>query len=174
MNCWSCHGDQISKSYPPRAVNGADGIGAHVKHMEATATMMSPAVACADCHSIPAQWTDGHYQTGYPADVSMANSAKAKMNGANPTFTPEMNPANGIGGTCANVYCHGGNMPGGSTNGADITTVWTATSTGCNFCHGTPPNSGTHSGSEVFPGDCAGCHPDTMNISGQIDRKSVV
>jgi predicted CxxxxCH...CXXCH cytochrome family protein len=183
-DCWSCHGDGVSKAYPPLSKWGtnrstADGVGAHVKHIEATASMLTKEGAqatttdkwCAECHTVPAAIGDpGHTDAAYPADITFAGATEAKYGATAASYTPagggSAGANDGTGGTCS-VYCHGANMPNGSTNGSNRTPNWTATLSGCGTCHGAPPNSGSHTGSETLT-QCSGCHPDTVDGTGAI------
>lgn len=177
--CTGCHGTD-PKQYPPVSYWGtnkstADGVGAHVAHLEATATYMSKeAIApestttgywCAECHTTTRGDT-GHDDAAYPANIAFTNAVESKYNTHTPTITFEAdnNPDLGNGATCS-VYCHGAKMPKGDTSGTTRTPAWGVTLTGCNVCHGAPPtagtSAGTHSG-QAFPGSCKTCHPSTV------------
>ncbi|MDH3997280.1 MAG: CxxxxCH/CxxCH domain-containing protein, partial [Desulfuromonadales bacterium] len=177
--CTGCHGTD-PKEYPPISPpsGGADGEGAHVKHIEATASVLTKEAIggeadlvgywCAECHTTTRGETN-HDTDGYPAEVAFTNAIEAKYSGTSASFSAagggSSGPSDGTGGSCT-VYCHGANMPN-SNNGDNTTPAWTDTSTGCSFCHGAPPNSGGHGGSETLT-QCSGCHPDTVDGTGAI------
>ena len=77
------------------------------------------------------------------------NAAKA---GATATWTAGTK-------TCANTYCHGSTLTGGTTKNP----VWGATLTGCGTCHGFPPATGSHTG--VTATQCVNCHTH-VNATG--------
>jgi len=178
-DCWDCHGDGASKDYPPVAVHGSDrnaasGVGAHVTHIESTASLLTKEGAqsttadrwCNECHAVPADTGDaGHIDSGYPGDVSFANGTESAYNSTTPSFTPDPSgdPDSGTGGTCS-VYCHGANMPNGSNNGTKTNPAWGERfAGGCDTCHGAPPNSTSHgSVSQNDWAACMTCHPDTV------------
>jgi predicted CxxxxCH...CXXCH cytochrome family protein len=141
----------------------APGTGAHTKHFNA-ATVLISALDCANCHRDAVQAVspatgqhdvdgDGNldvYNTnpgdlGYSADVA--------------TTAPLYNTE-----TCNTSYCHGDNMPAGTTSGTNNAPTWGATSTGCNFCHDMAPAAiGAHAGKVAT--DCATCH-NHVNAAG--------
>jgi predicted CxxxxCH...CXXCH cytochrome family protein len=166
--CTGCHGTD-PKEYPPVSFwgadkNTADGVGAHVTHMENTASFLTKEDVngdaddwCAECHT-NSRGTGGH-NDGYPAEVSFVDAVESSYNGTTPSFTPEgdTDPDNGVGGSCT-VYCHGANMPNGDTGGSNRTPSWGDTITGCGACHAAPPaNHGA-----VALNNCGDCHTTTM------------
>jgi predicted CxxxxCH...CXXCH cytochrome family protein len=141
--------------------------------MEQTGTFIDPSVQCDYCHIVPGSIGDAnHFDIDDDAEVLFPNPGTnpAYFNSTTPNYTNSTL-------TCA-VYCHGDNMPGGSNNGDNPTPAWGDTSTGCSFCHGVPPNTGSHSGGETLA-DCNTCHPHvntdgtfndvTLHINGAVD-----
>ena len=161
VNCVMCHGGGANQSgAPPKATwgNAADAtrVGAHSTHVAGTAT--SPAVACGDCHLIPADaLAAGHIDATPTAEVAWSGLAVAS--GASPAWTRGT-------ATCSNTYCHGQFTNGNTANAL----VWTQVGTGkaaCGTCHGLPP-SGTHPAVSASLTGCAGCHTQTMSAAGQL------
>jgi len=134
-NCTECH-----TTIPATA--------AHTTHLTQTISAAFT-LNCTDCHA-GAVWgssatTAGHRDGnidvtggyGYPADAGK---------GA---------PYN----TCATTYCHGDNMPKGTSSGINAPNWGTPNVDGCNFCHKVADTAGfipSHSG--VVPTDCITCH----------------
>jgi len=122
--CAGCHGDAASASRLS---------GAHEKHVAAG----GPALACGECHVVPASVSSPGHADG-EADVvfgERAGGAAARWDAA--------------AATCA-VACHG------SLDGAAAKPVWTggAGSLACGSCHGIPP-AAPHTAST----QCGSCHP---------------
>jgi predicted CxxxxCH...CXXCH cytochrome family protein len=146
--CGGCHGSQASPA-PPRDLRGeqttaALGVGAHQSHLRATARLRGP-VACADCHRVPgAIASPGHIDSPSPAEVALIGGGTWDRANA-----------------ACETWCHGASRP-----------VWTRVAQGevfCGSCHGIPPADGAHEpGIEL--GDCAGCHPATVDRFGNILR----
>jgi predicted CxxxxCH...CXXCH cytochrome family protein len=123
---------------------------AHNKHLSAT---ILTTISCSTCHTGVTEGTtagaghrDGNIDTvagfGYTADKGLGTATT----------------------TCATSYCHGDNMPLGTTSGITNAPNWNATSTGCNFCHDMAPAAiGAHAGKG--PTDCITCHNHT-NAAG--------
>jgi len=158
--CYACHGDVAVNNAPPNdlAGNTADTslkVGAHQTHLQAT-DGMSAAVACAECHVVPAAVHDASHRDG-DNTAEIIFGALATTNGASPSYNY---------GTrrCSNTYCHDGrNFKYGFSAGTDP--VWNDTSyiTGavadCSKCHGYPPGNGhpRNSGCGSY-NDGNGCH----------------
>jgi predicted CxxxxCH...CXXCH cytochrome family protein len=117
---------------------------------------MSAAVACAECHVVPAAVHDASHRDG-DNTAEIIFGALATTNGASPSYNY---------GTrrCSNTYCHDGrNFKYGFSAGTDP--VWNDTSyiTGavadCSKCHGYPPGNGhpRNSGCGSY-NDGNGCH----------------
>ena len=186
-DCSVCHGyATVSNSVPFQNLSGATSqtnakVGAHVPHL-AAATQVSPFgsaisanIGCAQCHPVPTAPAPG--ATHRNGTTNFLFGALATANG---TLTPVVasDPSSGSV-TCANVYCHGATIPGGSNS----TPRWNDTSylsaNGCGTCHGFPPNIAAHSG-VLATTLCNGCHPHvnaanngfidpTKHINGVID-----
>ncbi len=175
-DCWICHGDGSSKAYPPDAWWGttkstADGVGAHVVHLESTALIFTKEGAgtlvenwCDECHTVPVTAADaGHQDGAYPADISFGSSIEAVYNAVTPVFTPEPDndPDTGVGGSCS-VYCHGVTLADGLNTAPD----WGDTITGCTACHGNPSASIPD---HVVAGTCTDCHSHVGTGADHID-----
>ncbi len=169
--CYRCHGDSANANAAPGPDTAGDTaltdaqVGAHQTHLKAS-NNYATAVACAECHAVPVNVEDaGHIKdaTAGVAEVGFSGSVRANYNSATPMYTE-------VSGTCSN-YCHGANMPKGTTNGAGNSPVWGndtyltgAAANDCNTCHGYPPAAiGAHAGK--LPADCKGCHND-VNAAG--------
>ncbi|KAF0220457.1 MAG: hypothetical protein FD174_1111 [Geobacteraceae bacterium] len=150
MGCNGCHGRSNATGTPDYA-NGGAGVplaNSHAKHV-------SSAADCDACHtntttSGTAIKAGSTLHTNGPIEVTF-NTAKA---GASATWTAGTK-------TCANTYCHGTSLTGGTVKSP----VWGATLTGCGTCHGYPPatTSGVHTG--VTATQCINCHPH-VNAAG--------
>jgi len=140
---------------------------------------VTTAVACAECHTVPADaLSAGHVDGGA---VKMTFGPRARAGGAAPSYDAAT-------GKCASTYCHG------SYSGTFVYTVWDwgcdcavemqASYTGlraapawsdgpmtCGSCHGNPPaqsgywHSGSH-GTLATHNDCRLCHPDAASVAG--------
>ncbi len=156
LSCSTCHGSTTNNA-PPVSAHGATAttditVGAHQSHMQDSA--LRKALACTDCHLLPASVdSPGHIIDG-PAPVIFG--ALAATSGLTPVWDR-------TSATCSNVYCHGAQAPGGSLK----TPQWTKvdnTQAACGTCHGNPP---------PFPHpqrtDCTACHPQTVRADGTID-----
>jgi predicted CxxxxCH...CXXCH cytochrome family protein len=154
-NCTFCHGDATrvaNEAAPPVGTQGetattATAVGAHAKHLSGGA--VGPAVACGECHSIP-------------ADLSHVNGTAAVELGAAASRGGLAPAWDGSG--CASTYCHGATVRGG-TNKAP---VWTGGSSqaACGTCHGAPPSGHATAA-------CDGCHPGytatSVNLATHLD-----
>lgn len=142
--CVSCHGD-ASRSEAVALVQAAPDTGAHLAHLRAGT--FRGAVACAQCHEVPASagHPDGEIQLPFPS--------LARADGAAPAW-------NAGAGTCSGVYCHGATRGGGPT----ATPAWTSGARlDCSSCHGYPPPS--HASTSTR---CAACHPGTVSAAGAL------
>ncbi len=169
FTCNSCHGDATSPA-PPSDLAGntftsALGVGAHRAHLEGRSRLRGP-LACTECHVVPnAVGEVGHLDTALPAEVFPAGSGVlARTDGALPVW-------NHATATCSGVYCHGDGtrLAQDATSGRVIAPVWTASSgqVFCGSCHGTPPTTAPHTATMTI-GDCATCHPRTVDSFGNI------
>lgn len=146
VSCVSCHADG------PTACTTCHGTGpttnAHPKHAAA-------AVACGECHVVPASWDDdGHIlhdgvAITAPARVTFGARAQRTLDPADRTGPPAWD-----GETCTNVYCHGAVLH--AAGGTATAPRWDdpAPAGGCTRCHGDPPPTASHART-----DCATCHP---------------
>jgi predicted CxxxxCH...CXXCH cytochrome family protein len=148
MGCNGCHGISTTTGAPDYANGGAAAIlaNSHAKHVASAAD-------CDACHTNTtatgtAVKTGSVLHTNGAIDVSF-NVVRV---GATATWTATTK-------TCANTYCHGATLTGGTTKSP----VWGATLSGCGTCHGYPPATATHSG--VTPTDCITCHTH-VNATG--------
>jgi predicted CxxxxCH...CXXCH cytochrome family protein len=170
--CTKCHGTATAapaaddKKAPPKDLAGHnltsdDQVGAHQAHLQSS---LSSNVACIECHTVPANIEDaGHINDGTPGTAELNFGSLASTGAASPDYT---------GGVCSSVYCHGGAMPGGTSDGADKTPTWNndgylngTPANDCTKCHGYPPSGiGAHSGKG--PTDCITCHNYGINAAG--------
>ncbi len=177
-SCTMCHGGTDNPTgAPPRTTWGkaADAVrvGAHTAHLRGGS--LSFAVACGDCHVVPADALAAGHVDGPTATVTFAGRATA--GGASPSWSRAQ-------ATCAATYCHG-NYSGTFTwefagetktfayTGGNGNPLWTGGPMSCTSCHGNPPAGsllwhGLHANNS-FPGasDCQLCHPDATGSNGQ-------
>jgi predicted CxxxxCH...CXXCH cytochrome family protein len=149
LACSTCHGSG-TRAYPPRdpCFFPGDPGGAHAAHLEPSATAL--AAPCATCHVVPADVVDPAHLFG-PVAVVFSGLAIARE--ALPTWD---------GTRCANVACHGANLPDPAA-----VPVWTDTSgvqAECGACHGIPPSEHTTSAS-CNRSDCHGSEV-TLDATG--------
>ncbi|HET9596370.1 MAG TPA: CxxxxCH/CxxCH domain-containing protein, partial [Anaeromyxobacteraceae bacterium] len=147
--CTQCHGTPGRTTYaaeaPPIDSHGntattSRGVGAHATHLSAGG--LSNAIACTECHVVPATGDKAH-ANGTPL---ITFGTLAKTGGVTPAF-------NTTAVSCASVYCHG-NFSNGTTANAP---VWTGTNqAACGTCHGIPPG-GSHPALSAGT-NCSGCH----------------
>jgi len=104
----------------------------------------------------------GHIKDATPGTAELTFGELASLGAASPAYS---------NGECSSVYCHGGAMPGGSTDGADRTPEWNNTNylngsaaNDCSRCHGYPPANALHTGK--VPTDCIRCHDSGVNAAG--------
>jgi predicted CxxxxCH...CXXCH cytochrome family protein len=148
LGCNGCHGLSNATGTPDYASGGAAVAlaNSHAKHVASAAD-------CDACHTNTtttgtAIKAGSALHTNGAIDVSF-NPAKA---GVTATWTAGTK-------TCANVYCHGSTLTGGTAKSP----VWGATLSGCGTCHGYPPVTTVHTGKT--PTDCITCHPH-VNATG--------
>jgi predicted CxxxxCH...CXXCH cytochrome family protein len=133
--CGACHG-RGDDPWPTSKVHQA----------HASPGLTSP-IACASCHPVPEAIAAPGHMDGV---VQITFTGRALARGAAPRWN---------GATCAEVACHGANLPD-----PPATPAWSDVSgreAACNACHGAPPTQHTTStscaraschGSEVGPG----------------------
>lgn len=164
VNCVSCH------SNPPSGTGYPNTAGSHATHLSINA-----ADICGACHSGLGLGTVDHLNRARARTASVQAGPAvfgvlAKTGGLSPSFNPAT-------GACANTYCHGASLPGGS----NTTPIWGQTGylQGCGTCHGFPPAVAAHA-SVTSSTPCAGCHSHvnstntgftdpTLHINGVID-----
>lgn len=147
-----CHGSGVSSAPPSDLAGQSDraslSVGAHRIHLEST---LYRAVACTDCHQVPAAVGDAGHIDG-------DNRAELTFSGLNPEGVYD--PATG---TCSNLYCH---SDGWSILGA---AQWTTQSPmACGSCHsitreGGPRMSGEHKKHLEEGMTCNGCHSQVVD-----------
>jgi predicted CxxxxCH...CXXCH cytochrome family protein len=145
--CDSCHGSGGNAAPPKDTTGGTStdlrGVGAHRNHLGASTWRKE--IACEACHKVPTAVTSiGHIDSALPAEVIFsALAGKATWNGS----------------TCANTYCHGSSL-GGGTSKNPVWTVVNGVQGQCGSCHGTPPPP-----PHPVDSDCGKCH-NTMTPGG--------
>ncbi len=153
MTCSSCHGSPDNNA-PPQSTEGDSatsnvGVGAHQSHLRDGS--IRQAIACEQCHVVPTSIeAPGHLDTPLPAELTWGDLATTAD--ASPTW-------DSAGATCAETYCHGATLSGGTNKTPDWTVI-DGSQAACGTCHGAPP-PWPHPSS----GDCASCHPQTMDGS---------
>jgi predicted CxxxxCH...CXXCH cytochrome family protein len=152
--CNSCHGNAENDAPPVDLAGRSDtslvSVGAHQNHLTGASGAFAP-VACADCHATYTKVDDDGHADG---TVQVPFGQAARRKGASPTWDRGS-------GTCANTYCHGATLPGGS-NTSPAWTVVDGTQIACGTCHGNPPPAPHPSGT-----NCSTCH-DTAGADGSI------
>jgi predicted CxxxxCH...CXXCH cytochrome family protein len=115
-SCGACHG---------QADDPAPATASHRLH---SATRLSAAIECADCHQVPQEVrSPGHLDMGSltPADVIFGSRASARDQ--RPTYENR---------TCRAIACHGAGLP----ENIERALQWDMPSSGaCTGCHGIPP-----------------------------------
>ena len=141
--CDACHGSGGNPAPPQDTTGGTStssrSVGAHRRHLDPSTWRKD--IPCTACHLVPTATTAiGHMDTPAPAELTFGALA------GNATWN---------GNTCANTYCHGATLTGGTSTNP----VWTQVDGAqgqCGSCHGTPPPP-PHPANP----DCGTCH-DTM------------
>ncbi len=170
--CTRCHGTATAspapdyKKAPPQDTAGHAGtgdaqVGAHQAHLQSS---LASNIACSECHTVPSNVDDAdHINDGTPGTAELNFGSLASTGTASPDYTA---------GVCSSVYCHGGAMPKGGTDGVDETPSWNNDSylngvpaNDCTRCHGYPP-SGIAAHSGKGPTDCITCHNYGINAAG--------
>lgn len=160
-DCNNCHGSSESAA-PPRDLRGnvqssARGVGAHAEHVVEGST--HAAVACQECHVVPATVTaSGHLDGDGISEISFGPLSTAMAH--RPSYDP-----NAVG--CSDTYCHRDAQPN-----------WLAprnSEAACGSCHALPPPSPHPAGAE----DCSTCHAGIdpsrrfvspeLHVNGRVD-----
>jgi len=160
MPCDGCHGGPDGPAPPADTSGGFDtslaSVGAHGSHM--THGSLSLALACDECHVVPAQWSDaGHIDGDGRAEVVFGGPIPSY-------FTPVWDPD---ALTCADTYCHGSF----GSRGEPYEPIWNlvdGSQAACGNCHGTPPEN-SHVQPNPGPMDgsvCSNCHFGTVGPPG--------
>jgi predicted CxxxxCH...CXXCH cytochrome family protein len=153
--CDTCHGTGPLGAPGPALDGSTDpedpGVGFHAVHLSGGA--LGAAVACTDCHVVPAAAGDpGHLDDGPPAEVTFGG--RALVDGATPAYD---------GLRCSGTYCHGATLGGGS-NTAPRWVSAAPNEVGCGTCHAFPPTGHL----PVPDGNCALCHSAVIDALGRI------
>ncbi|MBI5443728.1 MAG: CxxxxCH/CxxCH domain-containing protein [Deltaproteobacteria bacterium] len=143
-DCVFCHGGADNPTgAPPKAtwsgVSDPIRTGTHTSHVAAPHGLAQP-VGCVACHSVPADAMAPKHIDGGTAEVTLLGV------GGLPAWDR-------ASATCANTYCHGATLQGGTQR----TPVWTrndGSQRTCTSCHGAPPPAPHTSGTS-----CGSCHP---------------
>lgn len=179
--CNTCHGNlsDPSKIAPPGDLNGntstsVASVGAHSKHL--FDNNFGAAVACAECHKVPANIYDSGHMDGTTQVIFGTISNKNTV--SSPVYSFNDNK-------CSNTYCHGGFKFKKSDaiashqyiyledqiTGNNFSPKWNnvnGTEAACGSCHGLPPKG-------HVPVDlkyCVNCHSSVINEAGQIINKT--
>jgi predicted CxxxxCH...CXXCH cytochrome family protein len=151
VGCTSCHGWNLGVSPPPDLTGdctaGTRGVGAHLAMRMAALPVHK--VGCSNCHPVPLALGSPGHNDG-KRDVVFAELAIA--GGVKPTWD---------GQKCADVYCHGATLTGGTLK----TPSWTDTSRAagaCGACHALATPDGKTGV------DCSPCHPTTVGKDGKL------
>lgn len=164
-NCTTCHGGV--NAAPPKDLTDHisptfRGVGAHQKHV--LGGSLGAAVACADCHSVPAALSSaGHIDASAHAEVRFDSTSAMFASGSVVT-------QGAATVTCNNTYCHG-NFNGGNLNNTMTWTDTTSAAVACGTCHG--DNTKATNKEKAFPktnhsfvastSNCETCHADVVS-----------
>lgn len=176
-SCTTCHGtagrtgtlpgtDPNLAAAPPVAPTGepAAVVGAHQAHLNPAATgSLTGPLACGNCHDVP---TDTAHATHPPAQI-VHFALLATTGGVSPSWNSTDKTTNT---TCSNVYCHGNFTFGSVTGNAANAPDWTQGSNQatCGSCHDLPPAGHATPQGTGTAASCNGCHPGTVDASGNI------
>lgn len=143
--CDTCHGTGPLGAPGPALDGSTDpadpGVGFHAVHLAGGG--IGAAVACTDCHVVPADPGDpGHVDDDAPAEVTFGG--RAVLDGATPSYD---------GARCSGTYCHGATLAGGS-NTAPHWVGAAPNEVGCGSCHSFPPTGHV----PVPDANCSICH----------------
>lgn len=154
--CGDCHGGAENFA-PPSAlleppVTTSVGVGAHQAHLQGG--RVTQAIACTECHQVPETIEDPAHIDTLPADLTWGPLATRA--GLSPEWRREQR-------SCANTYCHGASLQGGTASTPEWTRV-DSSQIQCGSCHGNPPPAPHPAGA-----GCESCHPETMTPRGDLD-----
>jgi predicted CxxxxCH...CXXCH cytochrome family protein len=161
-DCTQCHGTMGISTAPPKDTHGATStssitVGAHAAHLQATLGLSRP-VDCGECHVVPAT-VDSPGHIDHPPPAYVVWGPLAARNGLLPVWDR-------TSGTCANVYCHGATLAGGTITAPKWNKV-DGSQAACGDCHGIPPPA-------PHPSDtnCDICHLPTAGPNQTIAQPS--
>lgn len=154
LTCASCHGTTTDGG-PPIDLQGNTepafrGVGAHAQHLQASTTHL--AVACNECHRVPATIEEPQHLDG-DGVPEITFGALASANNSQPRY-------DGTNVACAGTYCHKDAQPNwrAPRNSADA----------CGSCHALPPPA-PHPVSDK----CSNCHGRVVNANREIKDPSL-
>ena len=151
-DCTFCHGGTDNPTgAPPEGFDGqtasTDGrVGAHTAHVEDSGLHI--AFDCSRCHVLPTTIFS-------PAHIDGDARAEVTFDALNATAVYD--PATG---SCADLYCHGTRMSGGSLTVPTFTRAG-AGEAACGTCHGAPPGAPHTTNTR-----CSTCHEDADDAGG--------
>jgi predicted CxxxxCH...CXXCH cytochrome family protein len=161
--CNSCHGSAMTNSAPPHDTSGKIEtslvtVGAHQTHL--AGGQLSKPVACEECHiKVTELSTPGHIDHPPPAAITWGPTAKGDMTNVAPAWDHQA-------ASCANTYCHGATL-GGGTLTVPTWTIVDGTQAACGTCHGLPPPS-PHPNNDR----CETCHLPTAGPNKTIANRA--
>jgi predicted CxxxxCH...CXXCH cytochrome family protein len=136
----------------------AAGVGAHKAHLVGvggTPRWRSTALACTECHAVPALATDIAHATGVGTGTARALLTWGSLATGGATTVPAYATP-----TCTSVYCH--NPKSTDTAGSAKAPSWIGVTglAACGSCHGLPPITPQHPTSAAA---CSSCHDGYAN-----------
>ncbi len=173
FDCGTCHGS-ASSAAPPKALDGSSlttalGVGAHQKHLVASAT--HKAFDCVSCHPPVKNFDDDdHLYRGGVFDASRV--AKVVLTAApDAGVSPSWDRATA---TCTNVGCHTPNP--NDTAAKHPSPTWTKVDQDeakCGNCHGLPPSTHADDRCELChdPGYADGGVNLALHLNGVVDLR---
>jgi len=164
-DCSVCHGSDVN-SAPPQDTHANSatnfiGVGAHQAHL--LDSNLTSALACAECHTVPASFADPAHIDG-DGKAELIWGSVAKTGGAAPQFDDQT-------GGCAGTYCHSGGK-----FGTNPVPVWTEVGTdqaACGTCHELPPSTATGHPAILDGVSCITCHRTVVDADLAIIDKSL-
>ncbi|MFH1809152.1 MAG: hypothetical protein ABIJ09_10435 [Pseudomonadota bacterium] len=160
-DCTFCHGgsDNGSGAPPVDLAGGSDvttlTVGAHSEHLQG---VDHAAVACTECHAVPANvLTPGHILDATPG-VAEVDLGSGGISGGSYASA-----------ACNATYCHGNGQVTGAAPSFD-----TSTDLGCSACHNGPGGSnpgsmsGRHASHLARGASCVDCHDAVIDGSNTI------
>ena len=182
-NCAACHGNRPGAASgfpapspawvypaPPRPESGAydtpttdPKVGAHHEHILSSrarnlANPLAKPIFCSECHLWPMPT---------PAQPGHKSGTTFRVWGSLATNNGQVTGQTYSGGataTCANIYCHGATLAGG-TNKTPQWTLVDGSQSACGTCHGVPPPAPHPQLDANGNLDCGGCHPGYTQTS---------